>query len=167
MKISELPNCPDWLKSAKTEDADVSIDELGRIVWCGGVWHDGIWRGGVWRDEQTDRLLFMAAGCGIVFGSDGFAIAYRTTRADGHGRHMGTYVQVEGEYREENLPPSGSGTCLAGIHVGTAAKAHTLLGVDHTAQMWEVRFRREDLLDCDGEKARIRGGFFRKIERPF
>jgi hypothetical protein len=33
--------------------------------------------------------------------------------------------------------------------------------------MWMVTFSREDLLDCDGEKARIAGGFFTRIERPF
>jgi len=105
--------------------------------------------------------------CGIVFGEDGTATAYRTTHADGRGRHTTCYVQPEGEYREANLPPAGSGTCVPGIHVTTAARAHTYFGVDHTAQMWEVRFGREDLLDCDGEKARIAGGIFRKIQRPF
>jgi hypothetical protein len=33
--------------------------------------------------------------------------------------------------------------------------------------MWRVTFRREDLLDCDGEKARIAGGVFERIETPF
>jgi hypothetical protein len=131
-------------------------------VWKGGVWH-----GGKWRDGQIRHLEFMAALCGIVFGSDGYAVAYRTTSADGHGRYTPTFLQPEGEYREAGLPPSGSGTCVKGIHVSTAIKAHTLLGVDLGAQMWEVRFRREDLLDCDGEKARIAGGIFRRIERPF
>ena len=161
MEISKLTNCPAWLAEARTEGADVTI-ELGRVVWRGGTW-----RGGTWRDEKTNRLAFMAALCGIVFGPDGRATAYRTTAADGRGRYNKTFVQPEGEYREQDLPPAGSGTCIRGIHVSTAARAHTLLGVDHGAQMWEVRFKREDLLDCDGEKARIAGGFFRKIERPF
>jgi len=135
--------------------------------WRGGVWHGGEWRGGVWRDQNTRRLEYMASLCGIVFAADGYATAYRTTGADGSGRYTKTYMQAEGEFHEVDLPPSGAGTCVRGIHVSTAAKAHTLLGVDHTAQMWEVRFRREDLLDCDGEKARIAGGVFRKIARPF
>ena len=136
-------------------------------VWCDGVWCGGVWRGGEWRDENTARLPYMAALCGIVFAADGFATAYRTTRANGHGRHVSGFLQPEGEYREVDLPPAGSGTCVRGIHVATAARAHTYFGVDHTAQMWEVKFRREDLLDCDGEKARIVGGVFRKIPRPF
>ena len=168
MTINELgEKCPQWLKDADTRDADVEIGPLGVVVWRGGVWRGGVWRGGVWRDEKTNRLTFMAALCGIVFDSDGVATAYRTTTADGHGRHSKEFVQPEGEYREAGLPPSKSGTCVPGIHVTTAALAYTYFGVDQTAQMWEVKFRREDLLDCDGEKARIAGGVFRKIERPF
>jgi hypothetical protein len=206
VKIAELPDCPSWLAEARTENADVDLQE-GAIdwyggdwyggqwcggqwcdgvwhggdwcggQWCGGQWYGGIWRdgdwcggvwhGGDWCDEKTDRLLFMAATCGILFVPGGLAVAYRTTQADGHGRHTKQFLQVEGEYRETDLPPAGSGTCVRGIHVSTAARAHTLLGVDRTAQMWEVTFRREDLLDCDGEKARIAGGFFRRIARPF
>ena len=135
--------------------------------WCGGEWCGGEWHGGLWLDEKTQRLEFMAAACGIVFGADGWATAYRTTTLDGHGRYTKCFVQPEGEYYEDNLPPPGSGTCVRGIHVSTAATAHTLLGVDHSAQMWEVRFKRSDLLDCDGQKARISGGVFRKIARPF
>ena len=134
--------------------------------WCGGVWRGGVWRGGVWRGGE-DRLLYMAALCGIVFDSTGTGTAYRTTEADGSGRHTRTFQQVEGEYFELALPLAGTGTCVPGIHVTTAARAHTYFGVDPTAQMWEVKFRREDLLDCDGEKARIRGGVFRRIPRPF
>ena len=53
MKISELPDCPDWLASAETQNADV-VRQNGTIVWfggewLGGEWRDGFWLGGVWR----------------------------------------------------------------------------------------------------------------------
>jgi hypothetical protein len=165
MRIAELTNAPGWLAEAKTENENVEIIN-GRVVWCGGTWCGGTWRDGEWRDEKTNRLAYMAALCGIVF-RDGIGTAYRTTTAYGHGRYNTGFTQQKGEYRETDLPPAGSGACVRGIHVTTASRAHTYFGVDHTAQMWEVTFRREDLLDCDGEKARIAGGIFRKIERPF
>ena len=145
-------------------------------VWCDGVWRGGEWRGGVWRGGEwcggewhggENRLLLMSARCGIVFGADGYATAYRTTAADGRGRHNRNFVQPEGEYYENDASPAGASTCVSGIHVASAATAWTYFGVDKTAQMWEVRFREKDLLDCDGEKARIRGGIFRKIKCPF
>ncbi len=52
MKISELENCPDWLKEADTEDADVDIFDgvvhWYKGVWWGGTWEGGVWKGGVW-----------------------------------------------------------------------------------------------------------------------
>jgi hypothetical protein len=240
LKIEELVNAPDWLKNAKTTDADVDMDGAILIwrggvwlggewlggIWRGGDWHGGVWRGGVWRGGVwrggswlggdwhggdwlggdwlggdwhggvwrggdwrgglwlggdwhggvwlggdwhggEDRLLYMAAILGIVFGEEGSAVAYRTTTADGHGRHVRKFVQPAGDYHESNLPPKGSGTCVGGIHVTSAARAWTYFGVDRTCQMWRVTFRREDLLDCDGEKARIAGGNFERIPVPF
>lgn len=170
MKISELENKPDWLIRASTVDADVSV-ENGVVIWRGGEWRGGEWHGGEWHGGE-DRVLYMAALCGIVFafrdhGPTATALAYRTTQHDGHGRQNRDFTQPEGEYREAQLPPAGSGTCVQGIHVSTAATAWTYFGVDETCQMWEVEFTREDLLDCDGQKARIRGGVFRKIDTPF
>ena len=49
MKIRELENAPDWLKSAATKNADVSI-VAEKIVWRGGEWRDGVWRDGEWHD---------------------------------------------------------------------------------------------------------------------
>ena len=43
MKISELPDCPDWLASAETQNADV-VWQNGTIVWFGGEWR-GEWLG--------------------------------------------------------------------------------------------------------------------------
>ena len=146
--------------------------------WCNGTWCNGIWRNGtwcngtwcngIWRDKNiSDRLLFMASKIGIVFNSRGIATAYRTTQKDGHGRYIENFVQRSGRYYEADLPISGSGTCVQGVHVSSMATAITYFGVDVTAQLWEVKFKREDLLDCDGEKARIRGGVFKKIDCPF
>ena len=49
MKISDLPSAPQWLLDAKTENAGVNYDHLGRVVWLGGEWHYGTWRDGEWR----------------------------------------------------------------------------------------------------------------------
>jgi hypothetical protein len=192
MKIKDLVDAPQWLKNAVVEDEDVEIIN-GVVVWrngtwcngtwrdgtwyngiwhngtwCNGIWHNGIWRNGIWRDKNiNDRLLFMASKIGIVFNSRGIATAYRTTQKDGSGRHVRDFVQKTGKYYETDLPISGSGTCVCGIHVSSMATAQTYFGVDATAQLWEVKFRREDLLDCDGEKARISGGIFKKIDCPF
>ena len=59
MKISELENCPDWLKNANTEDANVEI--IDGVVhwyrgswkagtWERGTWHNGTWVNGIWED---------------------------------------------------------------------------------------------------------------------
>jgi hypothetical protein len=104
---------------------------------------------------------------GIVFDKDGYATAYRTTQKNGRGRYAKDFIQPEGEWYEEDVAPAGSGTCSKGIHVSSAFIAWTYFGVDPEAQMWEVKFKKEDLLDCDGEKARIRGGVFTKINYPF
>jgi hypothetical protein len=49
MKISEWPNAPQWLRDARTENADVEISESGYVTWRGGTWHGGYWHGGYWR----------------------------------------------------------------------------------------------------------------------
>ena len=134
--------------------------------WDGGDWRGGVGHGGVWRGVEN-RLDYMAAIVGIVFDAEGLGIAYRSTRSDGHGRHGPEFVQPEGWYFENHLPPSGSGTCVPGIHVSSAATAWSYFGVDPTAQLWRVRIWHEDLLDCDGEKARIRGGYFERVPWPF
>jgi hypothetical protein len=142
-------------------------------VWCGGKWYDGEWHGGEWSRGEWydkiigDRLAYMAAMIGIVPDSSGNCVAYRTTEADGRGRYDSNFIQPAGEYREDDAAPSGSGTCCNGIHVTTAARAWTYFSVDPSCQMWRVTFKWIDLLDCDGEKARIRGGYFEKIETPW
>ena len=159
MTIAELPACPAWLKAASAVNADVVWSEAGsHIVWRGGEWLGGEWRGG------ENRLLYMLSLLGLL-GEE--LIAYRTTKSDGSGRHNSTFIQPEGEYYEDGLPPAGSGTCVRGIHVTTAARAWTYFGVDPRCQFWRVKFQLSDVLDCDGEKVRIRGGHFEKIARPF
>jgi hypothetical protein len=140
-------------------------------TWWNGTWHHGTWKGGAWHggtwNGKEDRLLFMSGFIGIVFDKDGYATAYRTTQKDGTGRHTKYFIQPEGEWYEEDVDSAGSGTCRKGIHVSSAPVAWTYFGIDPEAQMWEVKFKKEDLLDCDGEKARIRGGVFTKINYPF
>ena len=134
-------------------------------IWLSGIWRGGLWHGGTWLAAES-RIHYMASLAGIAYDGTQY-LGYRVTQRDGRGRYTDTFVQPEGNYYEDDIPPSGSGTCVAGIHVTSAARAWTYFGIDPNAQMWEVRFSREDLLDCDGEKARIRGGVFKKIERPF
>jgi hypothetical protein len=167
MKITELETVPNWLRDAETSEANVEIIN-GYIVWRGGVWHGGVWHGGEWLDSRYSRILYMAALCGIIFDSKtSMATAYRTTAADGHGRYTTAFVQPEGEYFESCLPAAGSGTCVKGIHVSSAAVAWSSFGIDPTCQFWSVQFKQQDLLDCDGQKCRIAGGFFSKIAKPF
>jgi len=136
-------------------------------TWNGGTWNGGEWHGGQWRDARIDRLLFMAARIGIVFDSEDYATAYRSTGPDGEGRWTSDFHQAEGEYYETDVPPAGSGTCVRGIHVCSQATALTYFGIEPTAQLWQVRFHRNDLLDCDGQQARIRGGTFTRIPWTF
>ena len=49
MKISELKNCPHWLKEAITKDADVTIVD-GIVHWHSGTWNSGVWYGGIWEN---------------------------------------------------------------------------------------------------------------------
>jgi hypothetical protein len=149
--------------------------------FSGGEFRDGVFRGGVFRGDvfrggefsggewraPENRLLYMAAMLGIVFDSDGYATAYRSTHADGRGRYSHQFIQPEGDFFEPNCAPTGSGTCGPGIHVSSAAIAYTYFGINRSAQLWSVKFHRDDLLDCDGQKARIRGGHFEKIPWPF
>ena len=133
--------------------------------WLRGEWLGGVWRGGVWRGEEN-RLLYMAAQLGIVFGPDGKASAYRTTTAKNRGHYNKCFVQTPGRVEVQH-ELAGAGTCVAGLHVTTASRAWTYFGIDPTAKLWRVTFERDDLLDCDGEKARLRGGWCEEIPWPF
>jgi len=167
MKISECANAPQWLRDADTVNANVEITSEGTVIWHAGVWYGGDWLGGNWCDTRIDRLLFMAAACGIVFDADGYAVAYRSTLAGGRGRYTTDFVQPSGEYFDADAKPAGKGVCVKGIHVCSQATALTYFGVDESAELWRVRFKREDLLDCDWQKARIRGGVFERVSWPF
>jgi hypothetical protein len=140
--------------------------------FLGGAFLGGEFLGGTFQPpakwyKEEDRVLYMAAMCGIVFGSDGYAYGYRSTNANNTGRYNIAFDQMCGRIRISNAKPAGSGTCCAGLHVASAATAYTYFGVDPTAKLWRVRFRRANLLDCDGEKARINGGFCEEIPWPF
>ena len=105
MKISELPNAPDWLKSAQTDNADVDW-QCGYIVWnsgdfLGGDFRGGNWLGGSWYGSN-ERLLFSASQIGIVPDDEGMCVAYRTTTGDCRGRYNHNFIQKEGEYYEAN-----------------------------------------------------------------
>lgn len=158
--MSDTSKWPQWLKDARTENAQVEIC-AGRVIWRGGEWHGGVWHGG------ENRLLMHAAMIGIVFDSQGNATAYRSTRSDNSGRYNRDFIQKSGPFVVDDARPPGTGMCCAGIHVTTAAMAWTYFGVDKTAKLWRVTFRREDLLDCDGEKARIRAGVAEEVPWPF
>lgn len=178
----DLPaDAPQWLKDADVERPEWRGGVWHDGEWCGGLWRGGVWNGGVWHDGvwqdgewhggvwhgKEDRLLYMASILGIVFDESGMARAYRTTLANGHGRHYRDFVQQAGSFVIADAKPAGTGTCCAGLHVTSAAIAHTYFGVDYSAQMWAVDFHRYDLLDCDGQKARIRAGCAMPIDNPF
>jgi len=181
MKITELPNAPEWLKNADTCGANVEWSDSGRLIWlggkfrggefCGGAWHGGEWyggefRNGEWHDRRINRLNYHAILAGLVRTRRGWR-GWRSTNADGTGRYTQTFVQQSGEYYEDDALPRGSGTCCKGIHVAGQATAFTYFGIDPTAQLWQVDFSEENLLDCDGQKARIRGGVFTKVKWDF
>ena len=45
MKKTELPNCPQWLLDADTENEDVRYDAKGRVEWLSGDFSGGDFRG--------------------------------------------------------------------------------------------------------------------------
>jgi hypothetical protein len=187
----DLPkNAPEWLRDADIENPRVEMK--GDLVvwhggefrggefrggawrggewfggeWFGGEWFGGEWHRGVWRDPSINRLKYHATLAGIEIDGDR-CVGWRSTRADGTGRYTKSFVQPEGDYYEDDADPAGHGVCWKGIHVTSRATAFTYFGIDRSAQLWRVEFHIDDLLDCDGEKARIRGGTFAKAEWPF
>jgi len=137
-------------------------------LWYGGKWHHGRWHSGNWRDSNIDRAHFMAFLAGLSLVDKNTYVGYRTTYRDGSDLYDRKFKQPEGRYYEESAAPAGAGTCARGIQVTGAT--HVLAYADEKPQqlqLWRVRFKKTDLLDCDGEKARIRGGYFEKVEWPF
>lgn len=41
---------PEWLLFAETQNAEVSIDVNGKVVWHSGIWKGGTWHKGTWVD---------------------------------------------------------------------------------------------------------------------
>ena len=136
-------------------------------VWPDGMWNDGRWLGGEWNDPLIpDRVAYHSSLLGIVFGGDGRAVAYRSTKADGTGRYNADFTQRSGRV-DVGHAHAGDGTCVAGLHATTAAGAWKYFGVDPSAQLWRIEFERADLLDCDGQKVRLRGGWCEPIPWPW
>ena len=171
-RISELARAPQWLLNATVKNENVEMDG-SCVIWHDGVWRDGVWRGGIWHGGDwcdkniRDRVLFHASFIGIFFDADGEAKAYRAVRDNLTGKWNSRFEQPIGEWYDPDACPAGCGTCCPGIHVTSAANAFTYFKHHPTDVLIEARFKREDLLDCDGEKARIRGGFFRKVDWPW
>ena len=46
MRKTELPNCPQWLMDADTENEDVYFNEYDVLIWSGGNFIGGDFRGG-------------------------------------------------------------------------------------------------------------------------
>lgn len=136
-------------------------------VWCGGVWRDGVWRDGVWRDNTINRIEYMTALSGVAF--DGtYYIGYRVTRKDGYGLYNSRYKQKSGIVFEKNYELKGAGVCCAGLHINNAATAWNYFNhPKNDLQLWRVKVKPEHILDSDGQKVRIRGGIFQKVEKPF
>jgi hypothetical protein len=104
---------------------------------------------------------------GVVFDlATGEGTAYRTVRSDMRGRYTRTFVQTLGEVTIPNAD-TGPGTCKSGLHVASAATAWTYFGIDPTARLIRCRFRREDVCDCDGQKARLRRAICDEIPWPW
>ena len=180
--MNHLPeNAPQWLKDADTDNARVEVSSSGFVTWHGGVWHGGVWRGGewlggtwlggtwlggTWHDEKTDRMLWHLACCGVTFDDDGWGVAYRTTDANACGRHTPEFIQTPGRIDVDH-DPKGHSTCVRGLHVASLSTAWTYFGIDPTARLWRARFRMDDVLDCDGQKIRLRGCVCEEIPVPW
>jgi len=181
MKIRDLPNCPEWLKIARTQHASVEWADRthSAVRWRGGVWHGGEWLGGVWHGGEWlggvwlggvwlggDRIAYMAASLGAIPDKNGRMTLYRKTASDGHGLYKNNFLQKTGRV-DVLAEAAGSGTCRPGLHATTVTRAWSYLKpIDPTHQLWEIKFKRDDLLDCDGEKVRLKGGWCRKVPWP-
>jgi len=120
-----------------------------------------------WEDEGLDKLSTLAAISGVLFDDKGFGIAYRKTRAGGHGCYNPRYVQEEGEFEITDAAPKGSGTCREGLHACGPLLALTYFEPSPGDILWEVKFHKDDLLDCDGQKLRLKKGTARKVPWSF
>jgi len=126
-------------------------------TWLNGTWNSGTWHNGIWQGIENP-ILYRLALAGITV-SQGVATGYRATTYDGKGKFTKNFIQKEGTFTEKELPK--------GLPVTSIVKAWTSFNDHSTCQLWRVEFALEDLLDCDGEKARICGGTFTKIAKPF
>jgi uncharacterized protein YjbI with pentapeptide repeats len=48
-ELKKISKCPEWLLSANTQDADVSVTKAGYVTWNGGDFLGGNFRGGDFR----------------------------------------------------------------------------------------------------------------------
>jgi hypothetical protein len=121
----------------------------------------------VWRDPAIpSRVQFHASLAGVTWMANGRGVAYRSTTADARGRYDSSFVQRAGRVDVQH-EPAGSGTCVAGLHATSAARAWTYFGADPAALLWRVEFEPDDLLDADGEKIRLRGAWCEQVPWPW
>ena len=120
-----------------------------------------------WESTEMDKKLTIALIAGICFDKDGYATAYRKTRKEGRGCYNREYIQKEGEFEIMNASPEGHGTCNPGIHVCSPLLALHYFKPSAEDILWEVKFHKDDLLDCDGQKARLRKGTAKQIPWSF
>ncbi len=136
-------------------------------VWRGGVWRGGTWHGGKWRDPQiSDRLTFHASAAGVVF-EGGKASAYRVVGGGLNGLWDHSFIQPLNQQVEVYAAPRGAGTCRAGLHATSATRAYTFFRPEPTNRLIKITFTRDQLLDADGEKVRLSGGYCEEVPWPW
>ena len=95
MKIEDIPNAPSWLVGATTHNADVTIDDCGRVSWhggefmygefSGGKFLGGEFSGGTFLDGEFSGGTFLDGNFlgGELFGAP--FVASASVRGTGHG----------------------------------------------------------------------------------
>ena len=158
------------LQGANLQGANLQGANLqGADLWGANLQGANLQGADLWgaKSEITDLTAFLASGLGAVFsGKNKRATLYRVTNADGSGKYNGEFKQEPGRVDVDHKP-AGEGTCVAGIHATSAQIAWSYFDMNIKNQLWAIEFTREDLLDCDGKKVRLRGGWCRKVDWPW
>ncbi len=63
MKISECPNAPQWLRDAKTENADVEVLTSGWVIWNSGNFLGGDFLGGSVNGVEGAKVIITFCHC--------------------------------------------------------------------------------------------------------
>ena len=124
------------------------------------------WKNQLGSRGRTPWLLIIRDDCVVPFLGSNIpgSVVVRGTDYEKGGKWSCTTYRLELSPGTRYL--AGRQGWETGIHVTSAARAWSFFGVDPKAQMWIVKIKPEDLLDADGEKVRIRGGEFQKINYP-